>query len=754
MARLLSTSGLARASAARPWRVIILWVVIVALAGVATTGLGDALTTTTNFTGDPESQKGADLLEERLRGPAPATETIIVRSDTLTVDDPAFQAKVEQIAADLTAMQGVVKSVATYYQAQADGSSQAQSLVSADGHETIIPVTFVGEFEDAEKHDDEYLASIERENGDGFEVLTVGDLSINKEFNDISEEDLSRAEKYSLPLTIIVLIVVFGALVAAGIPLLLAAVSIVVALGLTAILGRFTDLSFYVVNMITMIGLAVGIDYTLFIVSRYREERRHGLIKLDAIEMAGATATKAVVFSGGTVFLALLGMFLVPLTVFNSLGAGAVLAVVAAVAGTLTLVPAILGLLGDKIDWPRRRRYDEAAIAAEQARDTETYHRGFWGTIAREVMARPALFVVLAAGLLIACAIPYFDINRGSAGVETLPESNVKTAFEILAQDFSAGLVDPVEIVIDGPVIDPSVQTAITNLEAELANDPIFGQPTVETNQAGDLALLSVPLNAEGSSSQAIDAVHQLRDDLIPAAFRGTAAEVFVSGGPAFNADYFQIVDDSTPIVFAFVLSLSFLLILVAFRSVVVAAMAIVMNLLSVGAAYGLLVLVFQKGYLHGFFGFQKTPTIEAWVPIFLFCVLFGLSMDYHVFLLSRIREHYDQTKNNRESVAVGLQATARIITGAALIMVIVFGGFATGKLVAFQQMGFGLAVAVFLDATIVRTILVPASMALLGDHNWYLPRWLRWMPDVRIEGKRPFAQVPQPRPAEGAASD
>jgi RND superfamily putative drug exporter len=534
--------------------------------------------------------------------------------------------------------------------------------------------------------------------------------------------------------------------------LLLAFVSIIVALGLTAIVGRFTDLSFYVVNMITLIGLAVGIDYTLFIVTRYREERRHGLPKLNAIQMAGGTATKAVVFSGSTVILALLGMFLIPLTVFHSLGAGAVLVVIVAVAGTLTLVPALLGLLGDRIDWPRRRRYDEAAVQAELARDTETYHHGFWGTVARVVMGRPALFVVISAGLLIALALPYFQIKRGSAGVETLPQSDVKHGFEILARDFSVGVLSPVEIVVDGPVNDPSVQAAIAKLEAELAQNPLFGPPTVTPNQAGDLALIETPLNADASSTLAVDTVWHLRDDLIPAAFNGTPAKVYVTGEPAFNADYFHLVDSSTPTVFAVVLGLSFLLLIIAFRSVVVAATTIVMNLLSVGAAYGLLVLVFQKGYLHSLFGFQKTPTIEAWVPLFLFCVLFGLSMDYQVFLLSRIREHYDLTKRNRESVAVGLQATARIITGAAAIMIIVFAGFAAGKLVAFQQLGFGMAAAVFLDATVVRSILVPATMALLGDRNWYLPRWLGWLPDLRVEGTREsLLPTPQPARQEGA---
>jgi RND superfamily putative drug exporter len=254
-------------------------------------------------------------------------------------------------------------------------------------------------------------------------------------------------------------------------------------------------------------------------------------------------------------------------------------------------------------------------------------------------------------------------------------------------------------------------------------------------NADDDLAHVTVPMTIVGSSPQAVDEIHRLRDEVAPRLFGAVDGSVYVTGETAFSADFFTLVDQWTPIVFAFVLGLSFILLLVVFRSIVVPIKAILMNLLSVGAAYGAIVLVFQKGYLTDFFGFDKSPTIEAWIPIFLFCVLFGLSMDYHVFLLSRIREHYDLTGNNRESVAVGLHSTARIITGAALIMVAVFAGFAAGRLVMLQQVGFGLAVAVLIDATIIRTIVVPAAMALLGDRNWYLPRWLNWLPDVRVEG-------------------
>jgi RND superfamily putative drug exporter len=746
MRSFFSTSGLARASARHPWRVLGMWLVLIVFAGIAASSLGDVLTTDSDFLNEPESVKGENLLEERLRGEEPVTETVIVRSQDATVDDAAFRSVVEQTTADLRAMDGAVESVSNFYESGND------AVVSEDRHTTLISVTMAGELEDAEKHADEYLATIEARRGDGFEVYTAGDVSISEEFNTTAEKDIQTAEVLGLPIALIILVVVFGALVAAGIPIVLALVSIFVSLGVTALVGRAFELSFFVTNMITMIGLAVGIDYALFIVERYREERRHGIAKLDAITIAGGTASKAVVFSGLTVVLALLGMFLIPTTIFRSLGAGAVIVVLVAVFATLTLIPAALSLLGDKIDWPRRRKYDAATVAAQARYDAETIHKGFWGRITRVVMAHPLIAMSLALTLLIGAAIPYFGLDTGQSGIETLPESDVKTAFTILEEDFYAGVLAPVEIVIDGDASDPAVTSGVDALVAEIDQSGEFGPATVETNDAGDLTLVSAPMASDANSSESYTTVSWLREDAIPAAFSGADAEVYVSGDTAFNDDFNTLIEDYTPIVFAFVLGLSFILLTLAFRSIVVPAKAIIMNLLSVGAAYGLMVLAFQDGWGE-FLGFQQVSTVDAWVPIFLFCVLFGLSMDYHVFLLSRIREHYDQTHNNRESVAAGLQSTAKIITGAALIMVAVFGGFAAGELVMMQQMGFGLAVAVLLDATIVRSILVPSAMALLGDRNWYMPRWLHWLPDLRVEGAAAHVE-PAPAPVVAGGGD
>jgi RND superfamily putative drug exporter len=731
----LSTPGLARVCAHHPWRTLAAWLVVLALAVASATGLADVLTTAVTMTNEPESVQGLHLIEARFRPFEPATETIIVRSESLTVDDPAFRAVVEQTTAALAGLDGVVAGASNYYQAEA-GAPEAEGLVSADRHTTLIPVAFAMEFEEATDHAEAYLAALDGASAEGFEVLAVGDVSADHTYMSMAEEDMRRGEQIGIPVAVVVLIIVFGALIAAAVPLLLAVVAIVVAFGLTALLGRAFDLSFFVSNVITMIGLAVGIDYSLFIVARFREERRRGASTVGAIELAAGTASKAVLFSGTTVVLALAGMLFVPLDIFRSMGAAAILVVVAAVAATLTLIPALLALLGDRIDWPRRRRIVPPAVMS-QASGSADVDRGIWARVTHLVMARPVLSALFAVTLLGALAWPALDLERGSAGVESLPPSETTTAFGILAQDFSAGVLAPVQLVVNGLETDPALQGGLGALGEALRAGDAFGQPPrVTWNEAGDLALVEAQLAMDANSPPAFAAVDRLRETTIPAAFGDRADRVYVTGDSAFMVDYFRAVDDVTPFVFAFVLGLSFMLLMLAFRSLIVPLKAILLNLLSVGAAYGVLVLVFQKGYGADVLGFQQTPKIEAWLPIFLFCILFGLSMDYHVFLLSRIREHYDLTGRNRESVSLGLQSTAKVITGAALIMVVVFGGFAAGRLVQLQEMGFGLAVAVFLDATIVRSILVPAGMALLGNVNWYLPRWLRWLPDLRIEGQ------------------
>ena len=400
----------------------------------------------------------------------------------------------------------------------------------------------------------------------------------------------------------------------------------------------------------------------------------------------------------------------------------------------MTLLPAILGLMGDKVNAIRiplvqRRKVGQAAEAGG----------GFWYWTARAVMRRPVVSLVLAGGLLLAAASSYLDINLGTVGVSALPDGlRSKEAFIVLQEEFGFGQDLPAVVVIDGQTGSESMQAGIKRLEVAVASDPAFVTSELEVHPEADLSVLHARLAGDPASKHAMDAVERLRGDYIQAAFDGVPAEALVTGETAELVDFAQVTDTYTPIVVAFVLSLSFVLLTVAFRSIVIPVKAILMNLLSVGAAYGLLVAVFQKGVGADLLGFQQVDVIETAIPLFLFAVLFGLSMDYHVFLLSRIRERFIQTGDNSEAVAFGLRSTGRLITGAALIMVAVFGGFALGDLVAMQQFGFGLAVAVFVDATIVRSVLVPASMQLLGEWNWYLPNFLRWLPDLRVEAEEP----------------
>ena len=532
---------------------------------------------------------------------------------------------------------------------------------------------------------------------------------------------------FGLPAAMIVLLLVFGAVVASLVPVLLAIVAIVFALALVAIVGQVWMVSFFVVNMLTGMGLALGVDYALFIVSRFREERGRGVEKIEAIAATGRTASRAVLFSGTAFVIALTGMLLVPDTILRSLAAGAVLVGITAVLAAMTLLPAVLSLLGDRVDALRlpfvgRRSSNEGS---------------FWGGVVSRVQRRPVVSLVASTALLVALALPALDLRTGSAGVRTIPDGYTsKDGFNALERELGVGTVDSAQIVIEGDVAAPAVRQGIEQLRVELASDPAFRSPEVTVAPDGELAVVEALVAGDSRDEAAVQAVERLREEVVPEALSGADVTTYVTGETAEIVDYNELMANWLPIVFLFVLGFSFILLTVAFRSIVVPATAILLNLLSVGAAYGLIVLVFQKGVGNGIFGFDQVDAIEAWLPLFLFSVLFGLSMDYHVFLLSRIRERYTQTGDSSEAVAFGVRTTARLITGAALIIVVVFAGFATGELVMFQQMGFGVAVALLIDATLIRSVLVPAAMELLGDRNWYLPRWLDWLPHYEVEAE------------------
>jgi len=722
------TGYLARISARRPLVTLAVWLVVAVVAGGLSQAFLDSATTTELKLGSgARSQQAAELLEDRLRGPEPITEIVIVQSESLTVDDPAFKAKVEMVFGQIIALGPDAVTAGLNYYLTGD-----ERQVSPDRRTTLMPFRLAGDLNEAEGHAEHILEIVEAADGsDGFRVLTSGRASISVEQNELALHDLEQGERFGIPVALLILVALFGSLVAALAPIGLAIIAIVIALGLVAVIGQAFQLVFFVTLMVTMIGLAVGIDYSLLIISRFREEMDRGLDRLEAAERAGSTAGRTVLFSGVTVIIAICGMLIVPFLFFQSLAIGAILVVAVALAATLTLLPAVLALLG-----PRVNLLPVPLLGRFKVTSPDHSKAGFWEFITEKVMGFPIISILAIAVPMIVLTVFYFDIKTGLSGVDAFPEgTQSREAFYVLEENFSFGIVNPVEVVIDGNVNSPEVRGAVQRLQATLSNDPRFPIPPVPTvNDTGDLALLTLVIHGESSSQAAVDAVTALRDEYIPAAFEGVSANVLVGGVTAITADVFEIVEIYTPFVFLFVLGFSFIVLMLVFRSIVIPIKAVIMNLLSVGASYGLLVLVFQKGVATELLGFRHAEVVDAWIPLFLFSILFGLSMDYHVFLLSRIRERYDHTGDNAEAVAYGLRSTAGIITGAALIMVAVFGGFALGETIINQQVGFGLAVAVFLDATLVRSVLVPASMEVLGKRNWYLPSFLRWLPDVRVE--------------------
>jgi putative drug exporter of the RND superfamily len=724
----LSTQFLAAASARHPWRTIGAWVAAMVLAIVAiATLLGGSLTTEGEPTNNPEAFQARDALEEAFPPAAGTTVTdiVVVRSEEYTVDSPQFEGFVrELIRRSQTDALG---------QAQTYFDEPSPALVSEDRHATIIPIGLVD--------DDETEAVVEAvetagEEAPAFATSLTGEETLDHDFNLLSQEDLENGElRFGLPAALIILLLVFGAVVAGFVPLLMAGVSIVVALGLTSLLAQPFELSVFVINMLTGMGLALGIDYSLFVVSRYREERARGREQLDAIATSGLTASRAVLFSGTVFVVAMLGMLIVPSSIMKSLAAGAILVGIVSVVAALTLLPAVLGLLGDRVNSLRIPFVGKRILASASSEGR------FWGGIVRGVLRRPVLSLSLSVAVLLAATVPLLGINIGTGGVSTLPDRFVsKQGFLALARDFPGTTADPAEVVVTEGAARADVSSALAGLRTTLAADPRFGEGEIRRADDGETAVLSVPVAGDPSDPETISAVRELREETVPEAFEGLGAEVLVGGTSSENIDYFDSVIDPAPFVIGLVLLLTFLFLTVVFRSVVIAATAVGLNLLSVGAAYGLLVLVFQYGVGADLLGFQDADRIEAWVPLFLFSVLFGLSMDYQVFLLSRIRERFDETRDTADAVIFGVGSTARIITGAALIIVAVFAGFARGDL--FQQMGFGVAVALLIDATIIRSVVLPSAMKLLGDLNWYLPRWLQWLPRVNVEGG------PRPQPS------
>jgi putative drug exporter of the RND superfamily len=696
------------ASARNPGLTVAAWIAAVVVSvALSALFLGDALSGEAEQLNNPESEQAYDLMGERLPpDPEFTTDLVLMRSDSATTDES--RQKFAAVVGELRRTPDVQHV-----------SDRPEALTS---RAAVIGVGIPDE-----EAADSVLEVARDADDETFDLYATGEWSVERDFQQLSQDDLKKGElQFGLPVALIVLLLVFGTVVAGLVPMALSLVAIMTALGLTALLGTAFDLSIFTVNMLTGMGLALGIDYSLFVVSRFREERAAGREKLDAIGATGATANRAVLFSGFAFVIAMFGLLIIPNTIFRSLAAGAILVGITSVLAATTLLPAVLSLLGDRVN---ALRIPLIGRSAEQGTGTEGR---FWGAIVRAVMRRPVVSLVLSAGLLVALALPVLRLQTGEAGIRTLPDRFAsKQGFTALEEEFGVGTTDTVEVVVDGDVTVPATRSGIERLAEEMRLDREFRQVESNFYPESDLAVIEALPLGDSRDEQALNAVRSLREVEIP------GARVLVTGETAESIDYYALTDRWLPILIAFVLTLSFILLTVAFRSIVVAAKAIVLNLLSVGAAYGVLILVFQEGIGNELFGFPQVDFIEAWVPLFLFAVLFGLSMDYHVFLLSRIRERYLKTGDSDGAVAYGIGSTARLITGAALIIIAVFGGFAVGDLVMFQQMGFGVAVSLLIDATIIRSVLLPAAMKLLGKWNWYLPSWLNWLPDFHVEGAR-----------------
>ena len=715
------TERLARACSSHPWWTLGAWgLAVVASVALAVTSLS-GLSSDQHVTGKPESAKAADVIAQAFPPSAAerkrtVSDVIVVSSKRLTTDSPAFRGFVAQLT-------GRVHAAATDVGVQ-NYLAGDRSLVAPSRHATVIQLNAP-----SDSSIKPVVTLVKKASTQNFAVAVTGDHTVNNDFANLSQTDLQNGElAFGLPAAMIVLVLVFGAVVAGLVPVVMALLSILVGLGLVALLSLEFNLSVFIVNMLSGMGLALGIDYSLFIVSRYREERSRGAAKERAITLAGATASRAVLFSGTTFVVALFGMLIVPTSIMRSLAAGAIIVGLVSVSAALTLLPALLGLLGDHVNSLRVPFLGRNLGRADSAEGR------FWRAIVERVLRRPALSLTLGVAVMLAAAFPIFGLHIGASGVSSLPDKLAsKQGYVALQREFPVQNPYPARIVVDGGQ-PAAVRLDLAKLQRRLAADPRFGAGTIESSTVLPVSMLSVPVRGDEVGNKAIAAVRDLRKYVVPAELAGSGARVYVGGRTAENADYFDAVTNPTPFVLAFVLGFSFLVLIVAFRSLVVALISILLNLLSVGAAYGLLTLVFIHGVGSGLLGFQHVASIDAWVPLFLFSVLFGLSMDYQVFLMSRIKEQYDQTGSTRAAVASGVATTARIITGAALIVIVVFTGFARGDLVMLQQMGFGVAVALALDATLIRSVVLPSALSLLDKRSWYLPHWRDWLPHVEVE--------------------
>jgi len=708
---------------------------------VAAVVLGGALGTkqlTDDETLPGESGRAARMLDDGFE--QPAGETVLVQSRKLTADSPAFRAAVADVVRRVTAV-GAVTNVQSPY----DAGNRGQ--VSADGHSATVSLDIRGDADTATDRIQPVMDAVDAAAAanPSLRIEEFG-VSAEKQLDEKFNQDLERAGLLSLPVTIVILVVAFGALVAAGIPLLLALSAVMATMGLLAIPSHVWPVDENISAIVLLIGLAVGVDYSMFYLKREREERAAGKSESAALEAAAATSGRSVLISGLTVMTAMAGMFLTGDKTFGSFAMATILVVAIAVLGSLTVLPALLSWLGDRVNKVRvpflhRLQRPEGGRA--------------WGWILDRVLAHPLVSVVGATAVLVALALPALGMKTVVPGAEALPQDLPAVQTYNRLQAAFPGGQDPATVVVKAPSIDnPQVKTAIADLQRQALAGGQFHQPVeVSVNRARTVAQIDLPIAGSSTDATSNAALASLRGRIVPGTVGAIdGVEVGVTGTTAISKDFDSAMRSTAPLVFAFVLAFAFVLLLVSFRSIVLAVKAILLNLLSVAAAYGILVLVFQHSWAKGILDFDYSGGVMAFMPVFLFVILFGLSMDYHVFILSRIREAYDRGMKTEDAVAHGIKTTAGVVTSAAIVMVFVFGIFATLSIVMLKQFGVGLAAAVLIDATIVRAVLLPAAMTLLGDWNWYLPRWLEWLP--KLEHERSAETVPEPElePARLAA--
>ena len=676
----------------------------------------------TSASGPGESGRMEKILEAGFK--QPAGETVLVQSQTLTTDDPAFQKAIVDVVANVSKVP-VVINVRSPLEAENGGQ------ISGDGHSALVDFQIRGEADDAVNVIDPVIAAVDQTQAAHPQLFIgqFGDGSSDKQLDGAFMDALAKAGFISIPITLAILILAFGALVAAGIPLVLALTAVLATFGLWAIPSQVLPSDESIYAMILLIGLAVGVDYSLFYLKREREERAAGRNPEAALEAAAATSGRSVLISGLTVMIAMAGMLFAGKD-FAAFGVATILVVAVAVIGSLTVLPALLSKLGDNVDRLRVPFVHRLSRSDGEGR--------IWGAIVNRVLRRPVLSMVLSGGLLLALAAPALTLHTAEPGPDTYPQDiPVMKTYNRLQEAFP-GTEIAANVVVKAPNVN-SIESkeAIGQLQWRALATGVMHQPIiVDVNDEGTVANIAIPISGNGTDKTSEEALAILRSDLVkPTVGSIAGSEVGVAGFTAESKDSTDYLKSVAPFVFIFVLGFAFLLMLVAFRSIVIAAKAIVLNLLSVAAAYGVLVLVFQHGWGKQLIGFEQTGGIVSFLPIFLFVILFGLSMDYHVFILSRVREAYDRGATTEEAVSQAIKTTAGTITSAALVMVCVFSVFAALSFILFKQIGVGLAAAILIDATIVRAVLLPATMKLLGDWNWYLPKWLEWLP--RLEGEK-----------------